>query len=160
MKPIVCDTGPINYLVQIESISVLPALFRPIFLPNSVFLELISEDAPGAVREWAMSVPDWIEIRGEFPRLPDSARGLSSADLDTLALALHTSSAVLLDDLAARTAARALGLHVTGTLGILELAAESGLLSLRQSIERLRRTNIRVSETLYRQVLERNPRDS
>ncbi len=75
---------------------------------------------------------------------------------EVLAIAKETQAAVLLDDLAARKAARRLGLPLLGTLGFLELAATRKLLSLPKAISKLRQTNIRISEDLYGQVLLRN----
>jgi len=88
--------------------------------------------------------------------LEDDFRGLSEADLEVLMIARETKAAVLLDDLAARKAARSLGLPLLGTLGFLELAAKKKLLYLPKVVSKLRQTNIRISEDLYSQVLLRN----
>lgn len=52
MRPVVCDTGPVNYLIQIEGIEVIHRLFHPVFLPDSCRLELLQPKAPVTVREW------------------------------------------------------------------------------------------------------------
>jgi predicted nucleic acid-binding protein len=52
MRLVVADTGPINYLVIIDTIDVLPKLFDMIFVPRAVHDELAHLDAPAAVREW------------------------------------------------------------------------------------------------------------
>ncbi len=83
-------------------------------------------------------------------------QGLSAVDLEVLSIASETKAAVLLDDLAARKAARRLELPLLGTLGFLELAAKRKLLSLPEAISRLQQTNIRISEDLYNEVLLRN----
>jgi|GEM_PF-3181285 len=61
-----------------------------------------------------------------------------------------------IDDLAARKAARHLGLPLLGTLGFLELAAKGKLLSLPNAVSELQQTNIRISEDLHNEVLHRN----
>ncbi len=157
MKSLVCDTGPVNYLVQIDCIRVLPSLFQTVFLSATAHRELLAAEAPDSVRLWAERLPSWVERREVGSRLALSSRGLSVADLDAVTLAIETGSCVLLDDLAARRLAQEMGIRVVGTLGILELASRKGLVSLRGAVERLRQTNIHVTESLYRQVLDRNP---
>ena len=60
---IVADTGPINYLIQIGHVEVLPRLVEKVVLAASVQVELLRDAAPAVVREWATNPPTWIEIR-------------------------------------------------------------------------------------------------
>src|SRR5215470_5076615 len=48
MPVVVADTGPLNYLVQIEAIDVLPKLFGKIGIPAAVQDELTHSGAPSA----------------------------------------------------------------------------------------------------------------
>lgn len=156
MRPLVADTGPLNYLIQIEAAEFLPALFSRVWIPQGVARELQAPAAPTMVRNWMRQLPSWCSVRGSpqpgirtFPRL-------SPVDIEVLAHATEISAAVLLDDLAARNAARQMGLPVIGTLGILELAGARQLLSLPLFLGRLRQTSIRLSETLYAEALRRS----
>jgi predicted nucleic acid-binding protein len=47
---VIADTGPINYLVLIGEIDVLPALYERVVIPPSVHEELGRKRAPEAVR--------------------------------------------------------------------------------------------------------------
>jgi predicted nucleic acid-binding protein len=58
MRLVVADTGPINYLVLIDAVGLLPQLFERIFIPVVVHAELIDSEAPEKVRAWI----------GQFPR--------------------------------------------------------------------------------------------
>jgi len=156
MKQLVCDTGPLNYLIQIAAVDFLPVLFQQIRIPHSVHLELIAPAAPPEVRAWASRLPPWCQILNSKTVLESDFQGLSEADLDVLAITRETKAAVLFDDLAARKAARRLGLPLLGTLGFLELAAMRKLLSLPDAVSKLQQTNIRISEDLYNEVLTRN----
>lgn len=156
MMPLVADTGPLNYLIQIEGVVFLPDLFSHVSIPEGVFRELTDLAAPATVRNWARQLPSWCSVHIPNISRLNPCRGLSSVDVEVLALASISQAAVLLDDLAARNAARRLGLPLIGTLGVLELAAAKQLLSLPGFIERLRRTNIHISETLYAEVLHRS----
>lgn len=43
---VVADTGPLNYLVLIQAIDLLPKLFEQILVPQAVFDELTHIEAP------------------------------------------------------------------------------------------------------------------
>jgi len=48
-------------------------------------------------------------------------------------------------------------LAVTGTLGILERAAEQGFVDLPEAIDRFKETNFRLAVTLFEEALKRDP---
>jgi len=50
MRLVVADTGPVNYLVLVDAIGVLPKLFERIYIPAAVHAELIDTEAPEEVR--------------------------------------------------------------------------------------------------------------
>jgi predicted nucleic acid-binding protein len=55
---------------------------------------------------------------------------LDAGECAAIGCALHHRAALLVDDLAARRQASAMGLHVIGTLGVLVLAKRRGLIPL------------------------------
>jgi len=55
MRLVVADTGPLNYLLLIEAIDLLPKLFDRVFIPAAVHRELAHPLAPGPVRAWRRS---------------------------------------------------------------------------------------------------------
>jgi predicted nucleic acid-binding protein len=61
-----------------------------------------------------------------------------------------------MDDRKGVSAAQRKGLRVTGTLGILDLAAQRGLAEFAQAVEQLRQTNFRVPQTLLDALLEKH----
>jgi len=62
---------------------------------------------------------------------------------------------VILDDKEARKIARKFELKVMGTLGVLLLAKERGLISqVKPYIEMLRKRGFRISDTLVRKILK------
>jgi hypothetical protein len=54
MRLVVADTGPINYLVLIDAIEVLPKLFEQVLVPAAVYDELSHADAPPPVRAFIL----------------------------------------------------------------------------------------------------------
>jgi predicted nucleic acid-binding protein len=63
MQAVVADTGPLNYLIQIEAIDLLPQLFGRIFVPAAVQDELAHPLAPAVVRTWVAHSPPWLEVK-------------------------------------------------------------------------------------------------
>ncbi len=58
---VVADTSPINYLVLIGHIEILPQLYVRILIPPAVWKELRDAQTPSSVRAWAAQVPAWLE---------------------------------------------------------------------------------------------------
>lgn len=73
MRLVVADTGPLNYLVLIEAIDVLPRLFEQILVPAAVYDELGHADAPEQVRAFIAQKPAWLEVRPNPDRDDDDA---------------------------------------------------------------------------------------
>jgi predicted nucleic acid-binding protein len=122
MKAVVCDTGPVNYLIQINVIDVINRLFTAVLLPSACHLELMQPKAPEVVRDWATDLPGWVKVCDPKAPLREPLNGLSFADLEVLSPAGEQRALVLMDDLAGRIQAKSAGLQVIGTLGIVELA--------------------------------------
>ena len=74
---VIADTGPINYLIQIEQIDVLPRLYGRILVPPSVSAELQDPNAPERVRQWICGPPVWLEVRA--PAYPPDAALMQSS---------------------------------------------------------------------------------
>ena len=61
--PVVSNTSPLNYLVLIGEIEILPALHHHVVIPVAVSEELHDPATPDAVRGWIEHPPGWLEIR-------------------------------------------------------------------------------------------------
>lgn len=149
---VVSDTGPINYLLWIDAIDLLPQLYRTVVIPEAVRQELSHPNAPERVRQWAAALPDWITVR-----TPNTVLTLpvDVGEQEAICLALELRADLLLmDDRPGREVAEAQALTVTGTLGVLGQAAQRGLLDLEQALERLGQTNFRVTSALVQAVRE------
>jgi predicted nucleic acid-binding protein len=154
VRVIVADSGPLHYLVLIGEIGLLPQLFDTVLVPEIVRDELCHARAPLAVRDWLASGPAWLK---PLPTPPVAALPLPKlGDGERAALALAASmqaDLVLMDDRPGVTAAREQGFIVTGTLGILDLAASRGLIDLAEAFEQLKATNFRYRQQLLDALL-------
>lgn len=154
---VVSDTTPLNYLVLVEAVHVLPTLFAQVYVPNVVVTELRHPTAPEAVRQWIASPPGWLQVRR--PDRIDVDPRLDLGELHAICLAEELKADhILIDERAARRVAAEHGLHVIGTLGVLDQAAERNLIDLAEVCDRLLGTTFRVDGQLVKQLLDRDAR--
>lgn len=156
MQLVISDTGPINYLVLIGHIELLPTLFERVIMPFAVREELSAPKTPFVVRDWLAHTPAWLEVRtSPAPSSSDAALSLLGAgerDAITLAAALG-ADLLLMDDRDGVKAALRKGLTTTGTIGVLHLAAKQDLIDLADAFARLRRTHFHCPEDLMQLLL-------
>jgi len=53
MKVVIADTSPINYLILIGAIEILPRMYGRVTIPDVVLRELTDQEAPKEVSTWA-----------------------------------------------------------------------------------------------------------
>jgi predicted nucleic acid-binding protein len=125
MAIVIADTSPLQYLFQVGLLDLLQGLFGTVQVPEAVRDEL------QVGRSLGFNVPDfamfpWMLVRSTTVPRSVAHFELGPGESEALAIALETSDAlVLLDDAAARAAAKQLGLSTTGTFGILLLGKEN-----------------------------------
>lgn len=156
MRLVIADTGPVNYLILIGHIDILPALFEKVIVPAIVRDELKHRKAPPAVQRWIADPAPWAEVRHTAS---DVSRDVSPGALDAgeeaaiaLAVELH-ADLILMDDRDGVLVARSKGFRVAGTLGILSMAAERGLVNLADAFERIKQTTFYYQQEIMDQLL-------
>jgi predicted nucleic acid-binding protein len=154
---VVADTAPLNYLILIGEIRLLPVLYGRVLIPPAVLGELSDPAAPDAVRRWIGQPSRWIEMRAP-ERIPvDFSADLGPGEREAIALSGETGAAALpIDDQDGRREAVRRKLAAVGTLGIIDLAGAHDLADLPLAISRLRATNFRASARLLQYVLNRD----
>jgi predicted nucleic acid-binding protein len=60
---VVADASPINYLLLINQIDLLPRLFQQIIIPDVVRNELLDPDAPPVLQQWIVNPPSWLTVQ-------------------------------------------------------------------------------------------------
>lgn len=153
---VIADTTPLNYLILIDLVGVLPQLYGRVLIPTAVWEEFQRPETPEAVRAWVAQPPTWLEIR-PVKRNPDPAvESLGAGEREAIALAeeLHADR-LIMDDRAARRIATQRNLTVIGTLGVLVEAAERTLVDFADATARLQQTSFYVSPEVLNRLLQR-----
>jgi predicted nucleic acid-binding protein len=152
---VVADTSPLRYLILIEHVHVLPALYGHVVVPPAVIVELNRERTPKVVKMWLSNMPEWLHVQSPTQRFTSPPTILGAGEREAIARAAELSAdALLMDDRDARREAKRLGVPVLGTLRVLVDASEHGLAHLSTAFDRLRGTNFRANESLLRRLLD------
>lgn len=134
MQPLACehivvtDAGPLMALGRQDLIGLLAQIFARVMVPQVVLDECLrhpqlndAQRIQAAVSAGTLSVID---------SSPALLPALDAGECAAIGCALQHGAALLVDDLAARRQASAMGLQVIGTLGVLVLAKRRGLIPL------------------------------
>ena len=133
---VVSDTTPLNYLILIDLIDILPALFERITIPGGVISELCHSQTPLKVRQWVENLPEWAIV--QTVHQIDETISLGRGEQEAISFAgVLKADLLLIDDLKARKLAKAREMEVAGTLSVLEVASKKGLIDLEGAFERL-----------------------
>ncbi|HVX85215.1 MAG TPA: DUF3368 domain-containing protein [Phycisphaerae bacterium] len=153
---IVSDTSPLNYLVLVHAIDVLPRLFERVYVPTAVINELSHARAPAVVRRWVSSIPPWLHVQRPSLILP-AAADLGAGEAGALALAKELNvTTLLIDEKKGRRVAREQGFTPVGTLAVLEFAASLGHVDLPSTLFALKQTSFQITQTLIDDALMRH----
>lgn len=160
MRLVIADTSPIHYLVHINQIELLHRTFERVAIPRTVQQELSDRRATLAVRQWIATAPSWLEIH----KTPDISRivleGLDEGETAAIALAEALQAELLLiDERDGFRVAVKRGLRATGTLGVLDLAAERGLIDFAAAIGELEQSSFRIPAALLSILLSKHTRE-
>jgi predicted nucleic acid-binding protein len=156
---VVADSSPINVLVRIGHVGILPLLFQEVVIPTEVACELSRPRTPKSVKDFVAAPPAWLQVRA--PISPGPSARLDPGERAAISLACELNADFfLIDERAGRRVAIEQKLTVIGTLGILERAAEQRLLDLKEALGRITATDFFVSEELIKQALERQKKFS
>ena len=143
---VVCNSSPVIALAQIKALDLLRMLFTGVVIPPTVRGEIQS-----------VALPEWVQVQPLTQELDArvATASLDAGEREALGLAIERRADLLvLDDLPARLLAEKLGIPVIGTVGVLLLAKQRGLLPvIRPALDALRGVNFFLAEHLYLRLL-------
>lgn len=155
---VVADTSPINYLILIEEIEILPKMYGAVTIPPAVHDELLRPSAPATVRTWIGQSPSRLGVRAP-ENAPDAMLAkLDPGERDAILLAGELrADQLIVDDREGRREAEKRGIAVMGTLGVLQEAATLRLQDLRLAVKRLQGTNFYLAPEILARLLKDQP---
>lgn len=154
---VVSDTTPINHLILVGKIFILPELLGTVIIPFTVFQELKADQTPEAVKTFIETIPGWLEVRQAQFLFDEDLDSLDAGEREAIVLAEELKADVLLmDERSGREAALKRNLPVVGTLGILERAAEKDLLDFAETLQKLKANGFFIAPLLEKDFLERD----
>ena len=150
---IVSDASPLIVLLKTNKLSILQKLFKKIIIPQAVYREITAKEQEKLIFDKA----GWIEIRDikntEVNTLLEKLVDKGEAEAIVLAKELKTS--LLVDDAKARKYAILLNLEVIGTLGLLKMAKNRGVIpSVKDAINDMLAEGYYIEDKLIARILE------
>ena len=131
----VADTSPVIAFSSVERLDILHSVFGKVIVPSAAHKEMVTDGegwAAAAQAQAELRLGTWMRRADGFqsPHLQRLRVHLGGAgEAEAIALAINLSCPVLLDELAGRRAAMALGVTVIGSLRVLRLAKAAGKIS-------------------------------
>ena len=155
MKSAVLNASPLIILAKAGYLDLVPKLLSPVVIPRAVATE-ISTGPPNDPAVRFLARRSWLSVVDLVPALsPLATWRLGPRESEVLEYARRNSGTVaVLDDKAARRAARALQIPLTGTLGLVVAAVRMNLLpSLSAAIDAVRACGLYVDSATVSRLL-------
>ena len=158
---VVSDTTPIISLMKIERLYLMKQLFDEVKLPEAVYMELVSNRQFEKERR-QIEESSFIKIvcveNNEAVDLLRKTTGLDKGESEAIILSASCGADLLLmDEVKGRLVAKQRGLHLMGTVGMLQAAYQEKLMS-RKDIEAcinvLKSNGRHISDKLFQQLLD------
>ena len=144
-KTIISDTSCFIILSKIGELELLQQLFGNVVT------------TPEIVAEFGEILPNWIEVISVQDKYKKQLFELQvdSGEASAMALALEIENSLLImDDYKARRLAQTLNIGYTGTIGIIILAKQKGIInSIKPILAKIKETNFHISADLELQAL-------
>ena len=123
------DAGPLIALARVNRLDLLQHIFMQVQITDIVATECLAKpDFPEQALIQSALDHRLITLRQWFKPQSAETWRLDKGEASTIEAALHSDSAVLVDDRAARLVAKALDIPLLGTCGLLFVAKQKGLI--------------------------------
>ncbi len=159
---LVLDSSAIIALAEINMVNIVEALGTEIIVPQAVYEEVVVKGGgrPGSGELEALARQGKVKVLAARDRALVEALHdpLGMGESEAVALAVEHGCTVILDDRIARLKAKSMGLAVKGTIGLLRLAYDKGLIDrdkLIQALRELKEHGFRVSDNIINEILKK-----
>jgi len=158
---LVLDSSAIIALAEVNMTDIIEALGMEIIIPNAVYEEVVARghDKPGSKELGDLVRQGKVILTPRDRALVEALHDpLGMGESEAIALAVEYKCTVILDDRIARLKAKSMELKVKGTIGLLRLAYDKGLIDkgkLVQALRGLKEHGFRVSDEIINEVLRK-----
>jgi len=151
----VVNASPLILLGKVEQIPLLGALAGELAVPRAVIREVSAKPDGERRVQTLTALQATVIVDDEIPPANILSWDLGAGETQVISHAVvHSAGCVVIDDLEARRCAKAMGLAIIGTLGIVGRAKVNGLIEQAEPvIRRLRETGLYASENLVQKLL-------
>lgn len=153
--PVILNNTPLVALSVLGRLDLPRPLFGQVLIPQAVLDEFLAVEAES--RRKALAAAPWIRpVPLNEPRRALAYAGLDLGEAEVLALGEeHSARLLVIDERKARRYAERMGFSVTGTVGLLLLAKEKGLIaSFTDELTRLQQAGLYLSPPLVAKARE------
>ncbi|NYB28194.1 MAG: DUF3368 domain-containing protein [Methanobacteriaceae archaeon] len=151
---VISNSTPLIALSKIDNLNLLKDYFKEIFIPQEVYNEVVvaGRNRPGAEK---VESADWIKVKEVKNRVAveSLAINLGKGESEAIILAREIDDLLIIDDGQARKTAELMDLKITGTIGILLLAASEDKINFKETFDHLISVGFRISEKEYKRIL-------
>lgn len=156
-KIIVSDTSCIGYLIQINSLNLLQAIYGEIIIPKAVNDEILQLENKGhSLLEFKSS--EWIHIypANNISNVKEYQYVLDQGELQAISIAIDLHADLLIiDEKLGRIVATSMGFEITGLVGILITAKSMNLIpAVKEKLDEVISLGCRISKKLYNIALK------
>ena len=159
---VVSDTTPLISLMKVSRLDILSVRFQEVSIPEAVFCELTANPRFQAEADQIRRAPFIKVVKVSEQKAVNILRRSSGLDLgesEAIVFADDQKADVLLmDEAKGRKVAKAMGLYIMGTVGVLLFAFEQNVLTnteVREALEQLRQTDRRIGDELIQYALRK-----
>ncbi|MBQ7514985.1 MAG: DUF3368 domain-containing protein [Schwartzia sp.] len=155
MRKVIVNATPLIVLSHIGHLTLLQSLYTKVLIPGAVYREVCAK--PDSICRQINNNMDWIQIcdiSHPAERKIYQAK-LHAGEVEVMILARETKADLLIiDDNAAKKTAKYLGFTVTGTLGVLLKARQTGAIrEVRPLLQAIRENGFYISQSVEKMVL-------
>jgi len=147
---IIGDSSALVALSIMDRLDLLESIFGKVYVPQAVYDEVTISHKPQSLK-----LKNYLKDKIATVDLNITQMGLGQGELEAIALYKHLNSDFLLiDDRRAKKFAQLNSVNVIGSLGVMILAKEKGLIAfIRDDVEKLISSDVFISENLINRVL-------
>lgn len=152
---VVSNSTPLIALSRIDKLDLLKQYFSEITIPEAVYHEVVVAGGELHGAKEIKNLP-WVKVKkvgnGLAVKALETIVDTGEAEAITLAAELK-SRLLLIDDAEGRKTALGMGLTITGTVGVILMAAKEGKLDLKSTLDRLLSAGFRLSDREYQRII-------